>query len=317
MSTTPSQLWLFRLLMSLRRSSKAGFTLLELLISIIIVGIIISGLLYLVVEMLQLDRREFVLNQVSTDMNRAIDYIASDAEEAVYVYSTPADVIGANKITDIDTATETPILAFWRPDPLDQDDLDAISSCTSDECKLLKTRQASMTLVVYLQEENEDSSIWNGETRIVRYSLPKYTSISSSLPKTPGYFDPLDEDNDFGTWKASGTTNGLKQVLVDSVDELAPSNIADADAVCPDSSLYTRSPATPSDGKSFFVCVREAGIGTNSLGETLDSNQDLIVFLRGNATARQDGLITAISDASQLPTLKSRVLLRGVRGEEL
>ncbi|MFE4106537.1 prepilin-type N-terminal cleavage/methylation domain-containing protein [Almyronema epifaneia] len=316
MSTLPSQLWLFRWLVSLRRSSKDGFTLLELLISIIIVGIIISGLLYLVVEMLQLDRREFVLNQVSTDMNRAIDYISSDVEEAIYVYSTPTDVVG--ELDDIDLSEETPILAFWRPDPLDQDDLDAIDSCTSDECDLLRLRQASLTLVVYLQEENDEDSIWNGETRIVRYTLPKYTRIAASLASnsTPGYADPLSSGNDFATWEANGTTDGIKQVLVDSVDVPSPDDITEAD--CPDADLYTRSPSTPADGKSFYVCVREATTGAvNTIGQELTSNQDLVVFLRGNATARQDGLINALSDASRLPTLQSRVLLRGVRGEEL
>ncbi|NEQ33636.1 MAG: prepilin-type N-terminal cleavage/methylation domain-containing protein, partial [Leptolyngbya sp. SIO4C5] len=246
--------------MSLRRSSKAGFTLLELLISIIIVGIIISGLLYLVVEMLQLDRREFVLNQVSTDMNRAMDYIASDVEEAIYVYSTPTDII-SQLSSDIDTSTETPILAFWRPEVLDQDELNTIEDCDLPKCRILKKRQAFLTLVVYLQESNEDSPIWNGETRIVRYELPNYTSITSSLDKvTPGYADPtldetLAEESDiFKAWKADGNTEGTKQVLVDSVDVLAPDDIDDDEAECP-SSVYERSPTAPSDGKSFYVCV--------------------------------------------------------------
>ncbi|NJL86570.1 MAG: prepilin-type N-terminal cleavage/methylation domain-containing protein [Leptolyngbyaceae cyanobacterium SM1_1_3] len=325
MSTTPSQLWLFRLLIHLRRrSSKAGFTLIELLISIIIVGIIISGLLYLVVEMLQLDRREFVLNQVSTDMNRAMDYITNDVEEAIYVYSNPMDVV--SELSDVG-ADEKPVLAFWRPDLLDQDDLDKIkSSCSpAAECALLKERQAFLTLVVYLQEENTDDSIWNGETRIVRYSLPNYTSITSSLnsKSTPGYNDPtLINGNGFANWVANGTTDGIKQVLVDSVDKFEPESDID-EAACPNpdpaNPIYTLSPSTPTldSKKSFYVCVREASVGTNALGDTINSNQDLIVFLRGNAIANQDGLINALSDASEFPTIQSRVLLRGVRGEEL
>ena len=76
---------------SLRQPSKSwnskGFTLLELLISLFIASLIISGLLYLVVELTKADKRESNLDQVQRDISRAMEYIVNDLQEAVYVLS--------------------------------------------------------------------------------------------------------------------------------------------------------------------------------------------------------------------------------------
>ena len=64
----------------------------ELLIAMVISSIVTSGLLYLVIEIMQVDRREASLDQVQRDMQRAINYIGDDLQEALYVYSDPAGI---------------------------------------------------------------------------------------------------------------------------------------------------------------------------------------------------------------------------------
>ena len=73
------------------RSGGSGFTLLELLIAMVIGSIIVSTLLYGVVNILQTDQRDASRSDTQRDMQMAIDYIARDVREATYVYGITQD----------------------------------------------------------------------------------------------------------------------------------------------------------------------------------------------------------------------------------
>lgn len=318
MTSPSSRFVLHRLLLRALRLSKQGFTLLELLVAIIIAAIVVSGLLFLVMELLKINNREEALTQTQRDMRRAIDYISRDAREAVFVYSTPSDVTG--ELTDLPSGA-TPILAFWRIDPIDGDRFASIPECSttfsSDEdkeraCEALKIRHSMYTLVVYLQRDNSDSDIWEGPSRIIRYELPRYKASNlTSLTETEGYQDPsLGTTFGFENWvrdPADTETNGNAEVLTDHVDNAStdPGNLP----TCP-AGMRRTPPADPA-GYSFFACVRDP------LDPNDDRiNQDLLVFLRGNATDGRPGLLTTFSEEGRLPTLKSQVLIRGIEGEQ-
>lgn len=316
MASQINQIGLARLLLRATKFRRQGFTLLELLVAMIMGAILISGLLYIAVELLGVNRREEALTQTQQDMKRAIDYITQDAREAVYVYSAPG-------ITDPDTNTftpfstllddlpagATPILAFWRIDPVDIPaslDCSAVAAAKEAECNTLKIRQAVYTLVVYLQEDNTGNDIWEGPSRIIRYELPKYSNLAN-LTQTPGYVDPTSQDSSFEAWAPSGTVNAPSSaVLADSVDFLA----TDQNPTCP-----ANYDLTPAGNTSFYVCV----LSNNPLdaADVLDqgrSNQSLLVYLRGNATEGQGrgGLMNTNSEEGRLPTLESQILIRGV-----
>lgn len=316
-----------------RRLIHAGFTLIEVLISVIISGIIVSGLLFLVVEALQLDRREIVLNQVQGDMRRAVDYISTDLREAVYVYppvSVGTDIVGAEDILlGSDGLSGIPndwelVLALWRLDPLDGED--SLPNCDSfdansdirDECDVLQIRQAYYTLVAYFQVPNSADSIWEGSSRIVRYALPKYTSGNvSTLTQTAGYQDPTDQGVRFETWTTTGDTPPRNQVSAVLVDNVAPVEPLDENMSAPNSfcsaqtgaaeDVYIASPV--SEDNSFIACVRSAGTGA---GEAR-SNQDVFLFLRGDASnGAGREFINPFSEDSRFPPIQARVLVRGV-----
>jgi prepilin-type N-terminal cleavage/methylation domain-containing protein len=105
---------LYQAFLKVKQSKVSGFTLLELLVAMIVSSIVVSGLLYIMVELLKTDRRESVLDQTQRDIQRAVDYISDDIREAVYIYSTPSTVTA--QITN--PPGGVPILAFWRPDPV-------------------------------------------------------------------------------------------------------------------------------------------------------------------------------------------------------
>ena len=67
-------------------SDRGGFTLIELLVSMIISSLVVSGLLYLVVEILGVNQRDASRSDTQRDLQMAMDYIARDVREATYVY---------------------------------------------------------------------------------------------------------------------------------------------------------------------------------------------------------------------------------------
>ena len=130
------------------RSDRGGFTLLELLVSMIISSLVVSGLLYFVVEIMGVNQRDASRSDTQRDLQMAMDYIARDVREATYVYgvtqATKADgtldakesclyaypdalVRGqSSKCTGLlsflptflTSTTNIPVLAFWKPESL-------------------------------------------------------------------------------------------------------------------------------------------------------------------------------------------------------
>lgn len=316
MATNATRFSLVRMLLRATQSQSSqfkrkGFTLIELLVAIIVGSLIVGTLLYVVVELLQINRREEVLTQTQQDMRRAIDYMSRDISEAIFVYASPDTV--TDELTDL-PANATPVLAFWRLDPVDTSDLDDCDTFQGDrlsECTTLRIRQSMYTLVVYLHADNSGNDIWSGPARIIRYELPKYTAGGiNTLNQRTGYLDPSIANN-FDDWTRNpddNTTDGIAVVLTDHVDAIGAEDNPQA---CPDAN-YVRSPA---DSDSFFSCVLAGDVDDPDTSLVLQTrtNQSVQLALRGNTetNAGQIGL-AGTSEASRLPTLETEVLIRGV-----
>jgi prepilin-type N-terminal cleavage/methylation domain-containing protein len=323
------------LLLKSRRNSR-GFTLIELLVTLIVGSIIVGGLLYLVIELLQVNRREEVLTRTQQDMQRALDYISRDVREAVYVYPQPTAVVDPDTPPD-DTDTlltqlagslptnAEPILAFWRFDPVDVGQI-TTAACTSKsaECNTLRVRQGTYSLVLYLQQQNAASDIWGGKSRILRYELSKYSNIRT-LQQRRGYSDPSGACNSFRYWSKppgrdssnpcdsgnTGTPASSVLVLTDYVNWL--DNAPTAQTLCPTG--YTQTPDSDPNTptvfpRSFHVCVSS---GTATAGAT-GANQVVRVYLQGSVYEpnNQTAPLGFLARASSLPTLESEILVRGV-----
>ena len=106
-----------------------GFTLIELLVAMLIATIIISTLLTFVISIIDIDRREQAKVESQGEVQAALDYIADDMQEAVYVYNadgmtrlttaTAADPAAIPPVVAAPAqlpvfADSTPILAFWK-----------------------------------------------------------------------------------------------------------------------------------------------------------------------------------------------------------
>ena len=97
--------------------TEKGMTLVELLVGSIMAFLIITPMLAFVVDMLNTDRREQVKSNTEQDIQAAVDFIAQDLSQAIYIYDNDATT-GIPELTKqnfIPTeAGKTPILVFWK-----------------------------------------------------------------------------------------------------------------------------------------------------------------------------------------------------------
>ncbi len=123
--------------------SSQGFTLGELLGGVIAAAIFVSGTAAIVVQLLVADRRESARTETQAEIQAAINFIANDLRQAVYIYNDefqpPNNLQGSpDGIPDLQQillnpdgplipvlgsgqVVDRPILAFWRLSNLDQD----------------------------------------------------------------------------------------------------------------------------------------------------------------------------------------------------
>jgi prepilin-type N-terminal cleavage/methylation domain-containing protein len=213
-----------------------GFTLLELLVSLAIGSIIVYTMLILVVELLKTNQREAARSDTQREVQSALDYIARDLREAVYVYDgnclqstravgCPSDPAHRGLLSYLPTGLNAssgssfniPILAFWRVDPLPSR---LVSTCATRAADFSPVPPATLaqelagipcvsrrmyTLVVYSLRSNPvNDPTWKGKSRITRYTLPQFsTDVAAGNAintTTLGWFSPIDKNTTFPSW---------------------------------------------------------------------------------------------------------------------
>ena len=174
-----------------QRHSTQGFTLLELLVVTAIAGGIVSGLTFIVVQMMTSDQREASRSETQREMQMALDYISAELREAVYVY--PGTYL-ENSLSSLNTTAKpfadylpasvsngaVPVLAFWKqqpfPDKIKRDC--AASTAATNPPGIACLNGQSYALVVYSLAKRPDNSRQSGqgEARITRYVLSQFNS---------------------------------------------------------------------------------------------------------------------------------------------
>ena len=203
-----------------------GFTLIELLVGIMISSVIIMPLLGLVDSLLRQDRQEQVKTRSEQELTAALDYIARDMQESVYIY----DQTGVKTLWDDDRLPKidnnvnagTPILVFWKRRFLSRDseidhDLkpgtpkikvaclekfpDSISPIDSEPCGSYKGKKQDysvFSLVVYYLINNNNSNnngTWAPNAmRIARWEVSGGVSTDPASKNNP--YTPLTRSSD-------------------------------------------------------------------------------------------------------------------------
>lgn len=336
-----------RFLGASRRSRTKGFTLLELLVVTAIGAGIVSGLMFIVVQLMETDQREASRSETQREMQMAMDYISTELREAVFVYTgvqLQAMVAGNYLPTSVTNGGSIPVLAFWKQQEFPQVAKDFCKANSGSSSANVRARSginceagSSYALVVYSVRPKASGEIWRGEARLTRYSLTEFKTSTTPLEINDGYVNPGTFGN-FPTWPLGTSPDGvantnLQNKSLDTIyqgrggrppgplkgDQITPvlvdflANPASATTTpsCPTG--YAISPgdltASPQSipSRSFYACLPPR-VNT---GDT----QEVILFLQGSVNGRP-GYTTTLGTrtAEKLPTLETRVLTRGVLG---
>jgi hypothetical protein len=291
-----------------------------------IAGGIVAGLTFIVVQMMTSDQRESSRSETQREMQLALDYMATELREAVYVY--PGSYLECSTSSRNSTCTpftqflpasvgqdSLPVLAFWKQQLLPKVIRDQCAAGNPPAGTPCLAGQ-SYALVVYSLTKNTNAadSPWKGKARITRYVLSQYNSSGVS---NPGYVDPTASGVTFTSWpfgqNAAGqsanlqaaTPTGRADTLVDFVDfklqDTTVANTAGQTGFCPpDNSGVVNYSISPSNNsltgnfagvRSFYACVAAPTTTVSSNGTTITipdpaQYRDIVLYLRGSATGR-------------------------------
>lgn len=316
-----------------RQPKSAGFTLIELLVAMAMGSIVISALLYFVVQLSRTEQQELAMSETQRDMSIAVDYIGSDLKDAVFVYDGQCLIAGqaagddrcpalVNMITSIPNSdAKRPVLAFWKletvpyvnnptaaqqlPAVQTNGDCQGVAADRQTECKNLLISRSSYTLVVYfLRTTPASGEVWDGPAQITRYALRQYNPDQLSNltlqdnnfrpPSTGGYrIWPCDDASCSPAPTRTTFSAANEDVLVDLVDNPQGSPTP----ACP----LGYAPSHPDLARitSFYACVSpwKAGQG-----------QEVKLYLRGNAFKRAGA--SGYNNTGFLPTVQAQVKTR-------
>ena len=310
---------------SRRRDSAKGFTLLELLVTTAIAGGIVSGLLFIVVQLMSVDQRESAQSETQREMQLALNYISTEMRDAVYVYTGTTLAAQAGRgngqslmeflPANLTTTESAPIIAFWKQQPF-PDKVKTDCATGTPPASATCANGSSYALVVYSLSTSNPNGTWKGKARITRYALTEFNSQGTA---TTGYVNP-GVNNNFETWPYGTNQTGLANLQVSRPDNATPAALVDfvdnttagAAGVCPNATTtgvtYDISPKT--GVRSFYACVNDRQKPGVLIGQTLGDSQDILIYLRGNVAGRPGASLSSLF----LPTLEARVLSRGVLG---
>ncbi|MBD2358167.1 prepilin-type N-terminal cleavage/methylation domain-containing protein [Tolypothrix sp. FACHB-123] len=154
--------------------SQSGFTLLELLVAMILAVLVITPLLGFMVNILNTDRQEQAKANSEQEIQTALDYIARDLQQAVYIYdATGIDAI-KNQLPSPTATDRVPVLVFWKREFIGQ----AITAADSN-----KDDTFVYSLVAYYLIK-DTSTIWSNAARIARWQIRDGVSSSSTSSVT-------------------------------------------------------------------------------------------------------------------------------------
>ncbi|MBW4676124.1 MAG: hormogonium polysaccharide secretion pseudopilin HpsC [Desmonostoc geniculatum HA4340-LM1] len=286
--------WLLstQLKLSHKQNKNTGFTLIELLVAMLIAFLVITPLLTFMIGVLNTDRQEQAKANSEQEIKAALDYIARDLQQALYIYD---DTTTTGIISKIPAVTNgVPVLVFWKRE-FTKDALE-----TKNAANVVQFTDDSFvySLVAYYLIKDNNTN-WSKAARIARWQIKDGVTNSSGRNDCPGFpttekyslcpdkgFKPFDLSQKdktlqqkMNSWTNSLATgesyNQVPVVLVDFIDQTTIAQGA-PNAIC--SSGFQQFPATATSVKTgFYACVKSVDGNNRSSAE---------VYLRGNAQAR-------------------------------
>jgi hypothetical protein len=306
--------------------TEKGMTLVELLVGSIMAFLIITPMLSFVVDMLNTDRREQVKSNTEQDIQAAVDFIAQDLSQAIYIYDNNPTVNGtpntiSTGIPAIQSqlpspANGTPILVFWKRQQIKNavpiDSTKQPSDCSTVECNDTYV----LSLVAYYQFKDSDAT-WcqpsggTCPTRIARYEIRD--GVKNPYPNAPStYYYPSGSNSPYAPDRAFNSTDPTKSfnlniptvnvtsgdfssvrndVLVNYIDySKGPTVIdpAECQTALGNPTTQTGTTTTPIPEKTLKITDNKGSTtNTNSFYACVDTSKNIAkVTIRGNSLRR-------------------------------
>ncbi|MBE9051702.1 hypothetical protein IQ243_14965 [Nostocales cyanobacterium LEGE 11386] len=296
-----------------------GFTLIELLVGMIIAVLVITPLLGFMINVLSTDRQEQAKANSEQEVQAALDYIARDLQQAIYIYDAAGVDAIRNQLPNPTVTDRVPVLVFWKRELVKQ--AITITGIQKDD-----TYVYSLIAYYLLKDTN---STWSNAARITRWQIKdgvaattgagvdcvghtgKY--ISSDYCPSDGFAlfkldGPGTIDEKMNAWLKGSATPPSPIVLVDFIDQSLSTNSPPPPSkiTCPTGSTLVAPNTVNFNGRdtfkmtSFYACVDRV-------------NTTAQVFLRGNALARlqNNNLDYTPNKSTYFPTASIRVQGRG------
>ncbi|MGM3309364.1 hormogonium polysaccharide secretion pseudopilin HpsC [Anabaena sp. WFMT] len=300
-----------------------GFTMIELLVAMVIAFLILTPLLGFMVNILNTDRQEQVKANSEQEIQSALNYIARDLQQAIYIYDAEGIKTIKSQLRYPSDADKVPLLVFWKREAVNQ----AVEAKDGTKDDTFVYSLVSYYLI------KDNSSTWSKAARIARWQIKNgvitadgvactgYTAKYFSAETCPSagfasfqFAEGEKIDSGMTNWKKATGVNytANADALIDYIDssaDTAPTANCPPDSVTPSITWSKITPATlEATGNiakmtGFYACVDKV-------------NTTAQVFIRGNALARLDdnntnNLNYSNSKKTYFPTANIRVAGRG------
>jgi len=288
--------------------TEKGMTLIELLIGTVMAFLIITPMLAFVVDMLNTDRKEQVKANTEQDIQAAVDFIAQDLSQAIYIY----DQKGINAVNNSTIPTSgklpapangTPILVFWKRQQIKNSvpiNPFVVKPNTCEQNAGECNDTYVLSLVAYYQFQDTDPT-WcqpsggTCPTRIARYeikdgvknpsTLAYYTDADTtpSQRKDPAFNSLFDPNKPTQNVTVPGQVANNSEVLVNYIDHSTANVPAPPDCK---TTLGVKDPPAPAPALTQADLLTADG-STNSFYACVDTDQNIArVTIRGNSLRR-------------------------------
>lgn len=241
-----------------------GFTLIELLIGLVMAILILTPLLGFLINIMQSDQREQAKVTTDQEIQTALDYIARDVQQAVYIYdsvalnntstSTPPGI--KNQIPPIAPGSAgcsvasdcVPVLVFWKRKILSnivRIPLTANCTPTATNPKPCDDTFVYSLVAYYLIKDStcNNTTTWSCAARIGRFEIkdrainPNDPVNTNGTPKAITNYDLSDGfklfdfdqvgslEEKMNAWRKSTTPYTAKtEILIDYIDQTKPTS---------------------------------------------------------------------------------------------
>ncbi|BAB73469.1 hormogonium polysaccharide secretion pseudopilin HpsC [Anabaena sp. FACHB-709] len=312
-----------------------GFSLIELLVAMILAVLVITPLMGFMISVMNADRQEQAKVSSEQEIQAAVDYIARDLQQAIYIYDSAGIDAIRNELPSSTSTDRVPVLVFWKRELIE--DIITVTAGEKDDTYVY-------SLVAYYLIKDSNTN-WSNAARIARWQIRDGVLTTASSGVTCDGYTGKYISNDYcpskgfalfsldgaGTihekmnaWKrlsqyttkdtngadvVNNVTPGAPVVLVDYIDQTIPNSpliIPPSKITCPTGSTLVAPDTTNFNTRdtfkmtSFYACVDRV-------------NTTAQVFLRGNAIARlqSNNLNYADNKRAYFPNASIRVQGRG------